>query len=173
MEKLGLIIKQETNRVLKEKLEECQSNFLLVKYSGLSAADLNELRRSLSDAGSHLMVVKNSVTRRLFKSDQDFSAQIVGPCGLIFVNQDLISTARIVYQFNKEKPGLEVKLGLLKDKIITDKQIESLSKIFSLTSLQGKLVGGLKAPIYGFVFSLKQILNKLVWALERIKDKKK
>jgi large subunit ribosomal protein L10 len=169
MEKLGLIIKQETGRVLKDRLEKCKSNFLLVRYSGLSASDLSELRRSLSVIGSYLMVIKNCVSKRLFKSSQDLSAQIIGPCGLIFINKDLISTTQVIYKFNKEKPGLQVKVGFLKDEIITDKQIESLSEIPSLPALQGQLAGGLKAPICGFVLALKNVLNKLVWVLDRIR----
>lgn len=170
MTKLGLVIKQETERILKDKLKTADS-YLLVKYSNISAPDLDVLRNSLSGIDSSLMVVKNSVGRRLFKAAQDLGSLIDGPCGLIFINKDLISTSRIVYKFSKDNPSLEVKAGFLKDRILTQKEIEGLSKIPSLSSLQTQLVSGLKSPIFGFVCSLKQILNKLVWALVQIKDK--
>ncbi len=172
MTKLGLVIKQEAEKILRAKLQEADS-FILVKYSGLSASDLNVLRSSLSSIGSSFTVVKNSVGKRLFKSYQDLYSQISGPCGLIFVNNDLISASRVVYKFIKEKPNLELRTGFLKDRIITAKEIEALSKLLSLSVLQSQVLGGLKSPICGFVFGLKQILNKLVWALGQIKDKKK
>jgi large subunit ribosomal protein L10 len=172
MLKLGLVIKQETERILKDKLKQADS-LLLVKYSGLSATDLNSLRSSLSDIDSSLMVVKNSVTKRIFKSNQDLTEQINGPCGLVFINKDLISTSRIIYKFTKDKPSLEVKAGFLQDRIMTEAQIKSLSKLASLSALQSQVVGGFKAPITGLVFGLKQILNKLAWALAQLKDKKK
>jgi large subunit ribosomal protein L10 len=171
MTKIGLVIKQETERILKEKLKEAEG-FLLVKYSGLSATDLNILRGSLSDIGSSFMVIKNSVSKRLFKSDKDLYSLLEGPCGLIFINKDLILTSRVLYNFTQDKPGLELKSGLLNNRIITKKEIETLSKIPSLSVLQGQMVGGLKSPIFGLVFGLKQILNKLVWALGQLKDKK-
>ncbi len=173
MTKIGLIIKQEAERILKNKLQRCENNFLLIKYSGISSFDLNLLRNSLSGANSSLVVIKNSVGKRLFKPYQDLCSQISGPCGLIFVNKDLISTSRIVHNFIKDKPNLEITVGFLKDKIITAKEIEMLSKIPSLSALQSRVAGGLKSPICGLVFGLKQILNKLVWSLGQIKDKKK
>ena len=172
MTKIGLIIKQTAERVLKDKLQNVDG-LLLVNYCGLSAVDLNILRNSLLNIGSNLMVIKNSVARRLFKPYQDLFSQISGPCGLIFVNKDLISTSRVVYDFVKEKPNLEVKIGVLRDRIISVKEIEALSKIQSLSVLHSKLVGGLKSPIFGLVFSLKQILNNLVWVLSQIKDRVK
>jgi len=171
MTKIGLVIKQETERILKEKLKEADG-FLLVKYSGLSATDLNILRSSLSDIGSSFMVIKNSVSKRMFKSNQDLYPHLEGPCGLVFINKDLISTSRVIYNFTQDKPSLEVKSGLLKNRIISKKEIETLSKIPSLSVLQGRVAGGLKSPIFGLVFGLKQILNKLAWALGQLKDKK-
>lgn len=171
MKKIGLIIKQEAERILKNRLKDADS-FLLVKYSGLSASDLNSLRDSLSNVDSSLIVIKNCVSKRVFKSFQDFPSLIDGPCGLIFVNRDLISTSRIVYNFIKEMPNLEIKAGFLKDRVISTEEIQSLSKISSLSALQSQVIGGLKSPICGFVFGLKQILNKLAWALGQIKDKK-
>ena len=171
MAKLGLIIKQETERILSGKLQKSDS-FLLINYSGLSASDLNVLRNSLSNTDSSLMVIKNSVGKRIFKPYQDLYSLINGPCGIIFVHKDLISISQVIYNFIKTKPSLEVKAGWLKNRVLTEKEIEGLSKIPSLLALQSRLAGGLKSPIVGFVFGLKQILNKIVWALEQIKDKK-
>ena len=171
MKKIGLIIKEEGERILKGRLQ-ASDTFLLVKYSGLSAPDLNILRSSLSDVDSSLMVVKNSISKRIFKPYQDLSTFIEGPCGIIFVNKDLIATSKIVNKFMKERPNLEIKAGLLKDRMITQEEIKNIAKIPSLSALQSQVIGGLKSPICGLVFSLKQILNKLVWALNKIKDKK-
>ena len=171
MEKIGLVIKKEAERILKDKLKKADS-LLLVKYTGVSASDLDFLRSSLSDIGSSLMVIKNSVSKRVFKSHQNLNTLIQGPCGLIFVNKDLISTSRIVYKFIKEKPNLEVKAGFLKERIITDQELEALAKFPSISALQVQIVSGLKSPIFGLVFGLKQILNKLALVLLQIKDKK-
>jgi len=171
MKKLGLVIQQEAERIVKDKLKLSDS-FLLVRYSKISASDLNLLRDSLSGIDSSFMVIKNSVSKRVFKKYQDLNSVIDGPCGLIFVNKDLISTSRIIYKFTKDNPNLQVRAGFLKDRLITQKEVEGLSKIHSLSALQTQVVSGLKSPIYGFVFGLKQILNKLVWALGQIKDKK-
>ncbi len=172
MKKLGLLIKEEAERILKERLEGSDS-LLLVGYSGLSAPDLNVLRNSLSEVDSFLIVIKNSVGKRILESYQDLQSRIAGPCGLIFVRRDLISTTRVVYEFVKKNANLEVKVGFLKDRIITEDEVKALSKIPSLSSLHSQVVGGLKSPITSIVFSLKQILNKLVWVLGQIKLKGK
>lgn len=172
MKKLGLLIKEETQKVLKERLEDSGS-FLLVGYSGLSASDLNVLRNSLSGVDASLMVIKNSVSKRVFESHRELQSRISGPCGLIFVRKDLISTTRVIYEFLKQNANLEVKAGFLKDRVVTEEEIKALSRIPSLSALHSRLLGGLKSPVSGFVFSLKQILNKFVWALSQVKDKKK
>ncbi len=170
MVKLGLLIKQEAERILNEKMNDADSLFV-IKYSGLSAADLNTLRGALSEIDSTLMVVKNSVGRRVLEAHQDAAASIQGPCGLVFVKNDLIAVSKAICGFAKEKKDLEVKLGLLKDRLITPEEVVALSKIPSLSALHGQLVGGLKSPITNFVLSLKQMLNKLVWVITQIKDK--
>lgn len=171
MKKLGLVVKNESERILKEKLKlsEC---FLLIKYSGISASDLNHLRGSLLECGSSMMVIKNSVGKRLFKDKEELTSCIQGPCGLVFINNDLIAAARTIAGFVKEKPNLEVKVGFLKDRLVSNQEIKDLAKIPSLSALHAQVVGGMKSPINGLVFSLKQVLNKLVWALGLIKDKK-
>jgi len=171
MEKIGLAIKQESEKALKNKLKSVDT-ILLVKYSGLSASDLNVLRNSLSSVHSSFMVAKNSVSKRVFKTYQDFHALIEGPCGIIFVGKDLISTTRVIKNFTKEKPVLEVKIGILNDSILTQEQISEISQIQSLSALQTKLVIAMKSPITRLVFSFKNILNKLVCALGQIKDRK-
>ena len=172
MKKIGLIIKEESEKAIKNRLQDTDA-FFLVKYSGISATDLTGLRNSLREIDSSLMVLKNSVSRRVFKPYEELNSFIKGPCGLIIVNKDLIATSKMLHSFAKEKPqGLEIKVGFLKDRIISDKEIESLSKIPSLAVLHGKVVTGLKAPIFSFVSSMKQILNKLVWVLASIKEKK-
>ncbi|MFC1658518.1 50S ribosomal protein L10 [Candidatus Omnitrophota bacterium] len=171
MEKLGLVIRKESERILKDRLKGAES-FLLVKYSGISASDLNSLRNSLSEIDSSLMVIKNSVSKRVFKSNQDLHQQLEGPCGLIFINSDLIATSQIIARFSQKNPNLTVKTGLLNDRVITDKEIAELSRLSSISALQSKVVGGLKSPICALVFSLKQIINKLALVLNQVKDKK-
>jgi len=171
MVKLGLLLKQEAERILNQRLKDAES-FFLIKYSGLSAADLNFLRGSLDEVDSSFMVFKNSVGRRVLQSHESLKALIQGPCGLIFVNKDLLSSARVLYEFIKNKPNLEVKAGLLNDRVLTQEEIQKLSKIPSLTALQSQVLGALKSPISGLAFSLKHMLNKLVWVLDQIKEKK-
>ena len=137
MKKLGLLIKEEAERILKERLEGSDS-LLLVGYSGLSASDLNVLRNSLSEVDSSLIVIKNSVGKRILETHQDLQSRIAGPCGLIFVRRDLISTIRVVYEFIKKNANLEVKVGFLKDRIITEDEARKIAEqgIIPLPSLE-------------------------------------
>ena len=171
MEKLGLVIKKEEERIIKNRLKESDC-FFLMKYSGLSASDLNSLRISLSGVDSSLMVVKNSVSKRVLKSQKDLVSLIEGPCSIVFVKEDLIAASRVVYKFKKVNASLEVMAGMLKDRLLSEQELEELSKIPSIAALHAKLVGTLNSPIVGFVFCLKNILNKFAWVISQIKDKK-
>lgn len=171
MKKIGLIIREEAGAFLEHKIQGAEG-IILVGYCGLSAADLNLLRNSLNSAGASLLVIKNNIGKRLLKPYPDLSAGISGPCGLIIVNKEIIAIAQAIDAFAKKNANLEVKSGLLKERIISREEIKTLAGIPSLAALHCRVTTGLKSPIFGFVLSLKQILNKLVWALGQIKEKK-
>jgi large subunit ribosomal protein L10 len=61
---------------------------------------------------------------------------------------------------------------MLGDAMLSEKEVAKLATLPSKQILLGKLVGQLNAPIQGLHYALQWNLNKLVWALNSVKEKK-
>lgn len=173
MKKLGLIFKETSENRIKETLKDSSALFI-VKYSGLSGPALNTLRMSLRHSNASFFVVKNSVARRALKSigQETLVSSVEGPCGLVFVRDEPVGVSKVLCDFQKEHEPLKLERGLLKDKIIEKKDIESMSRLPSKEVLRAQVVGALNSPISGLVITLNQVLAKFVICLDQIRQKK-
>lgn len=173
MKKIGLILRETVQNMIKTNLKESSSIFI-IKYSGLSSPDLTILRQSLKNSKANLFVVKNSILRRAFK---DLGIDLIidkieGPCGLVFVKEEPVDASRVLYNFSKKYEQLKLEAGLLKDRILEKEDIEALAKLPSKEVLRIQAVMALKSPISNLVITLNQILRKFVYCLEQIRQKK-
>jgi large subunit ribosomal protein L10 len=173
MKKIGLIFKETAEKEIKDNLKSANAFFIL-RYSGLSSPDLTNLRQSLKDSHATLFVVKNSVARRAFKSAglENMARLIEGPCGLVIVREEPANVSKVLYNFHKEHEGLELEGGFLEDRLLEKKDIEVLAKLPSRQVLRQQVVGILYSLLSGLVYTLKGNLNKLIYSLQDLKNKK-
>jgi large subunit ribosomal protein L10 len=118
--------------------------------------------------------VRNNIAKRALKdyANDELLKLIAGPVGLVFAQEEPVNTSKVLYNFSKEHENLKLEGGLLEQKLINKKDIESLAKLPSREVLLLRTVCALKAPINGLVMVLKGNLRKLVFCLEQIKQKK-
>lgn len=173
MKKIGLLVKETSGNRIKNYIKESNA-ILVVKYSGLPSPDISTLRQNLKSSNSMLFVIKNNIAvRALRDSGLDLLIKTIqGPCALVFVKDEVVGACRVLCNFLKyhEKLGLEG--GILKDKFLEKKDIESMAKLPSKEVLRLQVVMALNSPISGLVITLNQILAKFVYCLEQIKEKR-
>lgn len=173
MKKIGLVIKETSEKRIKNTLKE-SSALLVIKYSGLSSPDLSALRQNLRDSNAMFFVVKNTVARRALKDSglEVLVKSIQDPCGLVFVKEEPVATSRVLCNFLKDHQNLGLEGGVLKDKLLDKKDIESMARLPSKEVLRAQVVMALNSPISGLVTALNQILAKFVYCLDQIRQKK-
>ena len=173
MKKLSVLFKEASENRIKKGIKESEA-FFVVKYSKLSGPDLNSLRKSLRGVNSELFVVKNNTARRALKDQQSqpLLDLVNGPCGFVFSKKEPVEASKVLFNFTKDHANLKLEGGLLKNKLISSKDIEALAKLPPREVLLAKTVMAMKSPITGFVFVLKGNLRKLVFCLEQVKNKK-
>lgn len=173
MKKIGLLFKDISEKQIKENLKESESVFI-VKYAKLPSPDLSSLRQSLRGINAQLFVVKNSVARRAIKDSSLSSllAILEGPCGMVFIRSEPVAASRLLCNFSREHEQLKLEGGFLNDRILTKNDIEALAKLPPKEMLRLQAVIALKAPISGLVMVLHQALQKFVYCLDQIKEKK-
>lgn len=111
--------------------------------NGLSVSDLTSLRRKLRENDCELKVYKNTLTMRALSDlNIDLNEKLEGPKVVAF-GSDAVMPIKIVNDFAKEHPALEMKIGIVEGNVTT---IETLKQLATLPSREGLLTmfaGGL------------------------------
>lgn len=173
MKKIGLLVKEQSERFISEKIKESSACFI-IKYSGLSSPDICALRQNLGSQKVRLFVAKNSVARRALKSAglDDLCKKVDGPSGFIFIKDEPVNASKLLCDFAKTHEHLKLEGGFLKDRVLEKKDIEALAKLPAKEVLRAQVVMALNSPISGLVRTLNQVLKNFVYCLEQIKTKK-
>ena len=165
--------KQEYVDQLAQKIQAAVAG-VVVSYKGINVAADTKLRRELREAGVEYAVVKNTMLHRAAEKVglQDLETVLKGSTALALSNQDYVAAARILSKFAETSKKFEVKAGFVEGKVIDVNGVNELAKMPSKEVLVAKALGGLNAPITGFVYVLNANLTGLAVALKAIAEKK-
>ena len=157
---------------LAEKLKSSCAG-VVVDYKGINVSDDTKLRRELREAGVDYFVVKNTLLSRAAKeADIDgLDSVLEGTTAIAISNDDYIAAAKILCDFADKNKTFNVKSGFIDGNVVSVDQINELAKLPSKEVLVAKAIGGLNAPISGFVTVLNGTIKGLVVALNAIAQK--
>jgi large subunit ribosomal protein L10 len=155
-----------------EKVSRAQAMYF-VNYQGLTHKQLEEARKELRSNGSEMAVVKNTLMNiALQEKNVDVKEKLQGAHATLFSYEDPVKTAKVLASFYKKYQLPTIEFGVLGDEILSDSEITKLATLPSREVLLAKLVGGMKSPINGLVYSLKGNLQKLVLTLKAVEAQK-
>lgn len=165
--------KEETVARLKEKLGNAKV-VVLADYRGLNVAAMNSLRRKMRESDSELLVAKNTLIRLAARElgIEGLDPYLEGPTALSIGNADPVAPAKILTEFAKEYKQLEIKGGYLEGRVIDAAGVKALADLPPREVLLSKIMGGMKAPLYGFAFALQGLLRSFVYVLEAVRKEK-
>lgn len=155
-----------------EKLKSACAG-VVVEYKGINVADDTKLRRELREANVSYSVIKNTMLLRAAKEAnlEGLNTVLEGTTALAVSNDDYVASARILCDFAKDNKFFKIKSGFLDGEVVDSNKIIELSKLPSKEVLLAQTLGGLNAPITGFVTVLNGTLKGLVVALNAIAQK--
>lgn len=164
--------KQEYVAQLTEKIKNAVAG-VVVSYKGITVADDTKLRRELRAAGVDYAVVKNTMLHRAAENVGlgDLDPVFNGTTALAISPTDHVAAAKILSKFAETNKNLEIKAGFVEGKAIDTNSVNELAKMPPKEVLVAKALGGLNAPITGFVCVLNANLRGLVVALNAIAEK--
>jgi len=151
------------------------SSILVAEFSQLSANDMNELRRQVSDADAELVVVKNRLFRLALAGTEagNLAELMTGPRAIIFCNSDAVAPAGAVARFAADHDNaIALKGGFAEGKVLDEEQANYMATLPSRDELLAHVVGGISAPITGLVFTLSGLVSDLVFTLQAVADEK-
>lgn len=157
---------------LTEKLQNACAG-VIVDYKGITVAEDTKLRKELREAGVDYSVVKNTLLSRAAHdaSLEGLDSVLEGTTAIAVSNEDYVAAARILCKFAETNKKFTVKAGFVEGKTINEAEVQDLAKLPAKEVLVAKALGGLNAPISGFVTVLNGTLKGLVVALNAIAEK--
>ncbi len=164
--------KQAYVEELAEKLKNSVAG-VVVSYMGITVADDTALRRKLREAGVDYAVVKNSMLRRAAEKVglEGMDNVLEGSTALAVSPTDHVAAAKILSEYAEKSKTFEIKAGYVEGKVIDASAVSELAKMPPKEVLVAKVLGGLNAPISGFVNVLNGNIRGLVVALNAIAEK--
>ncbi|WP_028880762.1 50S ribosomal protein L10 [Terasakiella pusilla] len=123
------------------------STVVVSHYSGLTVAQLEELRGKMREAGASFKVTKNRLTK-LALADSKFEGLVdilSGPTAIAF-SEDAVAAAKATVEFAKKNDKLVILGGAMDETALDVDGVKALASMPSLDELRGKLVGVLQAP---------------------------
>ena len=135
---------------------------ILVNYSGLTVAQDTQLRRNLREAGVSYKVYKNTMMRLAFAGTpcEALDPHLESTNALAVSKDDATAPARVLADFAKKNPQLELVAGIVEGNYCDEKAVKALADIPSREILLGRLFGSMQSPIANFARVIKQIAEK-------------
>ena len=139
--------KEEVIRALHEKMARAKAA-ILAEPKGLDVATVTELRRKCRDAAVEYKIVKNTLARRAARgtSLEALAKSFVGPTALVMSYADVVSPAKIISDFAKDRENFAIRTGVVEGKVVDAKGIQALAKLPGIKELRGKIAGLIAQP---------------------------
>ena len=174
MAKLSMECKKMMVEEISRRLNEAET-IIVTNYKGLSAQDMNALRRELGNISGEYIVVKDAMAKKALGDgrNKDIKDMIEGEVGIALEKQDDSSgISKVLVKFAKDHASLKIRGGIMSGGALTVGSIKELASLPSREVLLGKLANVLNAPIQGLAAALNAIICKILYALNAVKEKK-
>jgi len=147
---------------------------VIVEYKGITVEADTKLRKELREAGVDYRVVKNTLLGRAAKEAgiEGFEHVLEGATAIAF-DPEYTNAARIINDYieKSKTKTYKIKAGFAEGNALDADQVVELAKLPSREVLVAQVLGGLNAPISGFVGVCSGLQRSLVVALNAIAEK--
>jgi large subunit ribosomal protein L10 len=128
------------------------------EYSGLTVAEMTELRVAARNADVYLKVVKNTLATRAVEGTEFecLRPSLKGPLILAFSREDPGSAARVIKGFAKDHEKLIAVAVAIGGELYDGSSLDRVAALPTLDEARGMLLGVLQAPLSQLVRTLAE-----------------
>lgn len=129
--------KAEMVKVL-EGIFDGSGSVVMAEYSGMTVAEMTELRAKLRERGATIRVVKNRLAKIAMKGKpfEAAGSMFTGPVAIAYA-EDFISAPKVAVEFAKDNKAFNIIGGFMGEEIFDISGVEGLSKLPSREELIG------------------------------------
>lgn len=120
---------------------------VVAHYSGLSVADMTDLRTKMRETGASFRVTKNRLTKLALKGTkkEPLMDLFEGPTAIGY-SDDPVSAPKVLVNFAKANEKLIILGGMMGETVLDETAVKNLASMPSLDELRAKIVGMLNTP---------------------------
>lgn len=120
---------------------------VVAHYSGMTVAQMGDLRARMRAAGASFKVAKNRLVVRALQGTaaEGIAHLFKGPTG-IAISKDPVAASKVAVAYAKENDKLVILGGVVGTTALDANGVKALAELPSLDELRGRIVGLIQAP---------------------------
>jgi large subunit ribosomal protein L10 len=165
--------KQAVFQELVEVLGKSEAVYL-TNYSGMSVAQISELRKQFRKHGITYKVYKNTIVQKAMESlggYDDIFPYLQEQTAFAFMSGDNAKPAKVLKDFLKTGDKPKFKAAIVDGSVFPEDRLDMLAAMKTKEEVLGDIVGLLLSPIQTIVGGLQAQGSNIVGALKTIADK--
>ena len=141
-------VKKEVVTALKDRFERA-SIMILTEPSGLTVAEVTDLRKKIRGQDGEYKIAKNTLAVRAVDETPfaELTPMLKGQTALVFGYGDPVGVTKELVNATKDlEKKLQIRGAVMDGALLSEQDVAALAKLGSMEELRGKLVGLLAAP---------------------------
>ena len=173
MIKVGRLFREKMAQSIAHGVKNKGAAFV-VNYQGISAAQMNVIRKDLKKRKADVYVSRNSIVRWALKGAalENIANHLQGQTALVLSDTDACEISKVLVKFSKAWEGLVIQGGLLNGAVITGNDVKKLAALPSREVLLAQIMGTLQAPLTRLAGALNAKTRDIMSILKQISEKK-
>jgi large subunit ribosomal protein L10 len=141
---------------------------VLTHYRGLNVEQMNHLRKRLREEKVSYQVIKNTLMRLASKGTdfEKLNDYFEGPTAIAISYGDPILLAKVLSEFIKTQPSLEIKVGLIEGRVAPPEEVKALATMPSREVLLAQILGGIQMSGGQVVGAILNILQQMLGVIQ-------
>lgn len=138
------------------------NDYIFTEYRGLTVEQITELRKQLRAKNCEYKVIKNNFARIAFEEMKidSLASYLSGPTAIVLGKEDANEVAKILFDFAKETPALQVKGGFIDREVYDTAKLEEFSKLPGKNQLIAMIMSAINAPVQKVAATLQAYIDK-------------
>ena len=136
------VVVEDLNKVFADS-----GSVVVAHYTGMTVAEMGDLRTRMRSAGASFRVAKNRLAMRALQGTavEAIAHLFKGPTGIAF-SKDPVAASKVAVAYAKDNAKLVILGGTVGVKALDPSGVKALAELPSLDQLRGKIAGLLQAP---------------------------
>lgn len=163
--------KEQVISELHKRVEQFRA-VALTNYRGLNVEQMTQLRRRLREEKISYNVVKNTMMKLAAKGTdlEKVNDYFEGPTAVAISYGDPIPLAKILTEFQKTLPALEIRAVLVEGKVIPPAEMKSLASMPPREVIFAQVLGGIQTPAGQLAGTIVSAVQQVLGALQARAD---